>query len=361
MKKTIFIVDDNDTNLTMAKDALKKHYRVMTLPSAKGMFTLLERVIPDLILLDIKMPEMDGFEALNLLKEDAVHADIPVIFLTNLSDTATEARGFQLGVVDFIIKPFSEPVLLNRIKSHLDIDTIIRERTAELQQLQNSIVFVVADMVEMRDSETGGHVERTTKYLKILLDAMQREEVYTDEISDLDFEIFASSARLHDVGKVAISDTILNKPGKLTDEEFTIMKTHAEEGMRIIEQIVTRSGSKEFLENAKLFAGYHHERWDGKGYPHGLAGADIPLQGRIMAFADVYDALISIRPYKNAFSHDEAIKIIMDGAGTQFDPVIAKVFYDIKDQFNEVNMMCQYGSQKGKRIVEKQWITESQL
>ena len=242
MQKTIFVVDDNDTNLSMADEALKEQYRVLTLPSAAKMFVLLEKIMPDLILLDIKMPDMDGFEALRRLKEDFLHSDIPVIFLTSMTDTSVEVRGFQMGVIDFVVKPFSAPVLLNRIKTHLDIDEIIRERTAKLQRLQNSIVFVLADMVENRDQGTGGHVERTTAYIKILIDAMISHGLYTDELNKIDLDLMISSARLHDVGKIVISDNILNKPGKLTDEEFTIMKTHTTQGERTVDQIVSRTG-----------------------------------------------------------------------------------------------------------------------
>ena len=337
MQKTIFVVDDVDTNLSAAKDALKEQYRVMTLPSAVKMFALIEKITPDLILLDIEMPDIDGFEALHRLKENTLLADIPVIFLTSMTDPAVEAHGFELGVVDFVTKPFSSPVLLNRIKTHLSIDKIIRERTAKLQRFQNAMIFGFADLVESRDQNTGGHIERTTKYIKILMDAMLEQGIYIDEICDIDFELFISSARLHDVGKISISDMILNKPGKLTDEEFDIMKTHASEGERNIDKIVSYMGDDEaFLQNAKLFAGYHHERWDGKGYPHGLAGMEIPLQGRVMAFADVYDALVSERPYKKPFTHDEAIRLIMDNAGTQFDPEIAEVFYSVRDGIESV-------------------------
>ena len=344
MAKTIFVVDDNDTNLTVAKEVLKENYRVMTLPSAAKMFSLIEKIIPDLILLDIEMPEMDGFEALRLLKGNEAQADIPVIFLTSMTDAEIEVRGFQLGVVDFITKPFSAPVLINRIKTHLDIDELIRERTMnlrqrteQLQRLQNSIVFVLADMVENRDEGTGGHVERTAAYIKILIDYMLEGGINAEELSEMDVDLLASSARLHDVGKIAISDTILNKPGKLTEDEFAVMKTHTTEGLRIIDQIVSRTGEDEiFLSNAKMFAGYHHERWDGNGYPYGISGADIPLQGRIMAFVDVYDALISERPYKKPFTHDEAMNIIMEGSGKQFDPVIAGVMLEVQDKLREV-------------------------
>ena len=340
MQRTIFVVDDNDTNLSMAKEALKDQYRIMTLPSAAKMFTMMEKITPDMILLDIEMPEMDGFEALQILKDDESRATIPVIFLTSMTDAAVEVRGFQLGVIDFITKPFSAPVLINRIRTHLDIDDLIRERTAQLQQktlqlqrLQNAIIFGFADLVEGRDETTGGHVERTATYIKILVDAMADQGVYGEEINQLDMDLFVSSARLHDVGKICISDTILNKPGKLTEEEFEIMKTHTIEGEKAIDQIASRTDDVEFLRNAKLFAGNHHERWDGNGYPRKLAGLDIPLQGRLMAFADVYDALVSERPYKKPFTNDEAVQMMMENSGTQFDPAIADVFFGVKEQF----------------------------
>ncbi|MCL2605617.1 MAG: response regulator [Defluviitaleaceae bacterium] len=335
MKKTIFVVDDNNTNLALAEKALQDHYRIITLPSAAKMFKFLEKTTPDLILLDIEMPEMDGFEALSRLKES--NSEIPVIFLTSLIDAEVEVKGFQLGVIDFITKPFSAPVLANRIKTHLQIDDIIRERTAQLRNLQNAIISGFADMLESRDEETGGHVERTSTYIQILLDSLAERGIYVDSIKEINRESFISSARLHDVGKIAISDTILNKPGKLTDEEFTIMKTHAIEGERAIDKIASRTYDVEFLENARLFAGSHHERWDGTGYPRGLAGTSIPLQGRLMAFADVYDALMSERPYKKPFSEEDTIRIIMEGAGKQFDPIIADVFFEVKERFFAVH------------------------
>jgi len=341
MQKTIFVIDDNDTNLAAAREALKHHYRVMTLPSAARMFAMMEKLTPDLLLLDIEMPEMDGFEALSKLKESG--SVVPVIFLTSLIDAEVEVKGFQLGVIDFITKPFSAPVLINRIKTHLEIDELIRERTAQLQEktvqlenLQNAIIFGFADLVEGRDEGTGGHVDRTSTYMQILLDALSERGVYSEEIMNLNRDSFISSARLHDVGKIVISDVILNKPGKLTDEEFTIMKKHTTEGELAIDQIASRTDDVEFLNNAKLFAGSHHERWDGKGYPRGLKETEIPLHGRIMAVADVYDALISERPYKKPFAPEEAVKMIMENKGSQFDPLIAEVFYEVREQFMAV-------------------------
>jgi putative two-component system response regulator len=334
--KTIFIVDDSDTNLSMAEAALENQYDVMTMPSAAGMFALLKKITPDLILLDIEMPEMDGFEALQKLKSDEVYATIPVMFLTGHTDEEVEVRGFKMGAIDFVTKPFSPPVLLNRIKTHLDIDEIIRARTLQLHRLQNSIVSVLADMVENRDKGTGSHIERTSVYIKILIDEMKNRGVYLDEISKWDIDKIISSARMHDLGKISISDIIVKKPEKLTDDEFELMKTHVLEGERIIDEIISKTGEGEFLRNAKLFAGYHHERWDGKGYPRGLKGENIPLQGRIMAIVDVYDALVSERPYKKAFSNEEAVRIIMESAGTHYDPEIAAVFFEVKELFKAV-------------------------
>jgi putative two-component system response regulator len=273
---------------------------------------------------------MDGFAAMQRLKAHDAYVGIPVIFLTSVTTPAIEARGFELGAVDFIAKPFSVPVLLNRIKTHLHIDAIIREQTMQLKRLQNGIVHVLADIIENRDRDTGGHIGRTTVHIRALIDAMLARGVYADEMLDWDVDLVVSSARLHDVGKITISDFILNKPGPLTEAEFATMKTHAAEGERIIEQIIYQTGEAEFLRNAKLFAGYHHEQWDGRGYPHGLKELEIPLQGRVMAIVDVYDALVSARPYKRAFTDEEAIRIIMSGAGKRFDPSIVAVFSDME-------------------------------
>jgi putative two-component system response regulator len=334
--KTIFVVDDSDTNLSMAEAALEVQYRVMTLPSAAKMFALLEKMIPDLILLDIEMPDMDGFDALRKLKAESTWVDIPVIFLTGRNDAEVEVLGFELGAVDFVTKPFSAPVLLNRIKTHLDIDQLIRERTAHVSRLQNSMVSVLANIVENRDKETGGHIERTSAYIKILLEEMANRGVYLEEISGWDTEKIISSARMHDLGKISITDIIMNKPSRLSEEEFEIMKTHAEEGERIIDEIISQTGEGEFLRNARLFAGCHHERWDGSGYPHGLKGEEIPLQGRIMAIVDVYDALVSERPYKKAIADEEAVKMIMEKSGAHYDPKIAEVFYEAREHFKAV-------------------------
>ena len=339
MQKTIFVVDDSATNLAVAENALEKLYLVIPMVSATKMFTTLEKIKPDIILLDIDMPEMDGLEAITRLKANDLYADIPVIFLTAITEPTTEARGIELGAVDFIVKPFSEPVLLNRVKNHLHINELIKERTiqlcertSQLDRLKNSVVYTLADVVEKRDRNTGGHIERTTKYITVLINAMIKSGLYAAELRTWDLASVASSAKLHDLGKVAVPDAILNKPDKLTSEEFEIIKTHPIAGEHFIDHMIERSGEMEFLLNAKLFAAYHHERWDGKGYPYGLKETEIPLQGRIMAVVDVYDALTTERPYKKAYTTEQAIKIIEDGAGTHFDPYIADVFIRIKNE-----------------------------
>jgi len=334
--KTIFAVDDSDTNLSIVKKALENHYRILTMPSAVKMFSLLKKITPDLILLDIEMPGMDGSEALQILKANPLYADIPVIFLTSYSDDEIEASGFELGVVDFVTKPFSSHVLLNRIKTHLDIDELIRERTTRIKRLQNGIVTVLADVVEERDKETGGHNDRTAAYVKILIEGMINYEVYTDEMRDWDMEKVVSSARLHDLGKIHVKDAILNKPGRLTDDEYEQIKLHTTGGARIIDRMISQIGEEEYLSYAKLFAEFHHERWDGKGYPHGLKEMEIPLQGRILAIVDVYDAIVSKRSYKEPATDEEAASIIESESGKAFDPKIVEVFTKVKDQIKAV-------------------------
>ena len=347
MHQTLFVVDDSFVNLTKAKEALGERYRVFPLPSAAKMFSLLEKIMPDMILLDIEMPEMDGIEAMRQLKADARCADIPVIFLTSKLDESSELEGFDLGAVDYISKPFSAPRLLKRIASQLllasqkrdlqdyadNLEHKVREKTRAIFTLQSAVLTTVSDLVEFRDECTGGHISRTQLYLQALAETLCREGIYAEATAKWDMDFFLPSAQLHDVGKIVISDLILNKPGKLTPDEFEIMKTHVAVGVAAIEKIMCATEEHAFLRSALLFAGAHHEKWDGSGYPAGLAGTDIPLEGRLMAIADVYDALISVRPYKAAFTHETAKRIIEDGAGTSFDPVLVEVFRSVADEF----------------------------
>jgi putative two-component system response regulator len=336
--KTIFIVDDSDTNLSTAETALEDDYNIMTMPSAAKMFLLLEKKVPDLILLDIEMPEMDGFQTIKKLKSNELWSDIPVMFLTGRIDTEIEAKGFDLGAIDFITKPFFPPVLIHRIKTQLDIDGMIRDRTAQLHRLQNSIMSVLANMLENHEKGTIGHIERISEYIKILIDGMKERSIYIDEISKWDIEKIISSVRLHDLGKISITDILLNKPEKSKDSEYEMMKTNAMEGERIIDEIIAQTGEGEFLHNARLFAGSYRERWDGKGYPHGLKGLEIPLHGRIMAIVDIYDTIVSEKSIEKTFNDEEAVQFIMQNVGTHYDPLIAEVFFEVKDKLKAVRI-----------------------
>jgi putative two-component system response regulator len=291
------------------------------------------------------------------MKEDNRFADIPVIFLTSKSDESSQINGLDLGAADYISKPFSAPILLKRIANQLlimqqrrdllasqeklkdyaeNLETKVREKTKDVLELQNAVISTIADLVEFRDKLTGDHISRTQLYLKALVNVLVNEGAYKDEISGWDLYFFLSSALLHDVGKIGISDVILNKPSKHSPDEFDIMKSHVMIGVDAIEKIMRKTENHAFLNHALLVTGTHHEKWDGTGYPLGLKGKNIPLEGRLMAIADVYDALISVRPYKKAFTHEEACKIIEDGNGTHFDPALVDVFRIIKGEFDSI-------------------------
>ncbi|MDR2404186.1 MAG: response regulator [Spirochaetaceae bacterium] len=347
-RKKIMLVDDNPTNLTIGKNILINAYDVFTIQSGQKLFKILEKVYPDLILLDVEMPEMNGYEVITQLKCDEKYRQIPVVFLTAKSDSGSELEGLTLGALDYITKPFSPPLLLKRIELHLLIESqkqelknynenlqeLVNQKTRTVVELQNAVLQTVAEMVECRDDVTGGHIDRTQQYLQILTDALLKKDLYPEYAEILRDKFFVQSAQLHDVGKIAIQDNILKKPARLTLEEYEEMKTHTTFGVKIIEKIGENTSEKTFLEHAKIFAGTHHEKWDGTGYPEGLKGQEIPLHGRLMAIADVYDALISERPYKRAFSHKEAVEIIVSGRGSHFDPELTDLFLSVANLFN---------------------------
>jgi putative two-component system response regulator len=365
-RKAIYLVDDDLTNLTVGIDALEEYYDVLTLSSGELLLRMLEKSVPDLILLDVDMPGMDGYQTLRAIKASPriKTASVPVIFLTAKSDSRSELEGLSLGAVDYISKPFSEPLLLKRIEMHLLIEyqkrvleyqtrelmaqklelvrfnsglkEMVEAKTKTVVELQDALLKTMAELVECRDDITGGHIERTQGYLGVLLDGMRGGGLYMDEVSTWDIRLVLQSAQLHDVGKIAIKDGILNKPGKLTPEEFNEIKTHAAFGGTVIDKIKESTSEQAFLEYAKIFALTHHEKWDGSGYPRGLRGEEIPLLGRIMAIADVYDALRSDRPYKGAYSHEEAVQIISAGSGTHFDPALVDLFLRVADKFGAV-------------------------
>ena len=349
-RKTIFLVDDDITNLTIGDSALSDSYNVFTLNSAALLFKMLEKHIPDLILLDVEMPEMNGYETIKLLKEKQETSEIPVIFLTAKSDSGSELEGLSLGAIDYIIKPFSPPLLLKRIEVHLLVESqknelvdfnnnlqkMVEAKTKTVVELQNAVLRTMAELVECRDDITGGHIERVHNYFSILLEALQENGLYKEETSLLDLNLVLQSTQLHDVGKIAIKDNILLKPDKLTPEEFEKIKEHTTFGEEVIEKIKKNTTEQTFLEYAKIFAGSHHENWNGTGYPRGLKGTDIPLLGRLMAVVDVYDALVSDRPYKKGMTHEEAVNIILSNKGKNFDPDIIELFLSISDKFSQI-------------------------
>nr|AGS54394.1 response regulator [uncultured bacterium contig00104] len=305
---------------------------------------MLEKNTPDLVLLDVEMPEMNGYEAIEIMKAKKETAKIPVIFLTAKSDNESELKGLSLGATDYIYKPFTPALLRKRIEMHLELvnlnnnlQEMVDVKTKSIMDLKNAFLKTMAELVEYRDDVTGKHIERTTHYLKILIEALGKKGLHLEKVASWDLDLLLQSAQLHDIGKIVISDTILNKPDKLDQNEFEEIKKHTKFGEDIIEQIKKNTVERSFLELAKIFASAHHEKWDGSGYPNGLKGEEIPLEGRLMAIADVYDALISERPYKKAFTHEEAVDIILKGMGTHFDPELVNVFKDVSEQFKSIS------------------------
>lgn len=344
------MVDDNITNLSMGKSALCAHYDVYTVPSGEKLFKILGYITPDIILLDVEMPEMNGYEVIKILKANQHTAPIPIIFLTAKNDMDSELKGLSLGAIDYIAKPFSVPLLLKRVEVHLlmesqkrqlreyntNLQKMVEEKTQTVLELQNAVFDLLTEVVEYRDDETGGHVSRTRGYYQVMMDALLADSLYRDEVLTWDIRLVVLSSQLHDIGKVAIRDNILLKPGKLTESEFEEMKRHTLYGGAIIERIERNTPERGFIDHAKIMAMTHHERWDGRGYPAGLSGTDIPLQGRIMALVDVYDALISKRPYKQPYTHEEAVQIIVEESGRQFDPELVRVFLNVLPKLVEV-------------------------
>lgn len=352
-RKKIVMVDDDPSILIIGRNTLIDDYDIFTIPSGEKLFNFLEKVIPDLILLDIEMPVINGYEIIKILKNKEDLAQIPVIFLTAMADAGNELEGLSLGAIDYITKPFSPSLLLKRIEVHMlvesqkrelkhhndNLEQIVREKTQAILELQNAILKTIAELVECRDDVTGGHIERTQGYLKLMINCLIEDEIYREEVLSWDIDFFILSALLHDVGKIAIKDNILLKPGRLTTEEFEEMKTHAALGVKIIQKIKQSTRENAFLSYAEILAGSHHEKWDGSGYPLGFSGANIPLQGRVMAIIDVYDALTNSRPYKKAMSHKDAIEVIKNESGTHFDPHLVRIFIEHEKEFENLEVM----------------------
>lgn len=345
-KPTILVVDDTPDNLDLMGDLLMNDYKVKIANSGKKALEIVQMGHPpDLILLDIMMPEMDGYEVCSVLKSDEKTKNIPVIFLTAKTNSIDEQKGFEIGAVDYITKPISPVIVMARVKTHLDLhnknvylEQLVNQRTQEITAIQDVTIHAMASLAETRDNETGNHIRRTQNYVKLLAQHLQFHPKYTHFLNmDGVIDTLFKSAPLHDIGKVGIPDAILLKPGRFEPSEFDIMKSHPELGQNAILQAESELGiDVPFLQYAKEIAYGHHEKWDGSGYPQGLSGEDIPISARLMAVADVYDALISRRVYKEGMPHAQAVDIILDGKGTHFDPHIIDAFLALHETFRDI-------------------------
>ena len=344
-KSRVLIVDDAPENIRILVESLKSFYTIMFAGNGKDALRLAKSdPPPDIILLDVIMPGMSGYDVCRELKTDPYTKDIPVIFVTSQTEESDEAHGLALGAVDYITKPFRSSLVTNRVGNQLELkrhrdqlDELVRERTQELNLTKEVTIEALATLAEWRDPETGGHIKRTQNYVRALGEQMSRDPVHAALLTKETLELLHQSAPLHDVGKVGIPDSILLKPGRLTDEEFEIMKTHTTRGRDALVTTERKLGGNSFLRLAREIAYGHHERWDGKGYPQGLAGEDIPLPARLMSVADVYDALISKRVYKPAMPHEKALAIICEGRGTQFDPHVVEALEAIREEFDLIS------------------------
>jgi putative two-component system response regulator len=331
----ILVVDDNISSLKQIGAQLGENYEVSLAKSGPLALQICTQEKPDLILLDIEMPEMDGFETLKRLRLNRYLGSIPVIFLTGNHDTEIEVRGLQSGARDFITKPVEKSILLHRIELHLRFSSYQSQLEKTVVKLSESMSLSFAELIECRDENTGEHVARTSKYVGMLGRKLIEKGMFEDELTLTDLEMMVRAAPLHDIGKIAISDRILLKPDRLDDEEFNTMKRHTIIGEEILTHMFARTPTQQYLQYAKQIAASHHERFDGKGYPKGLSGDHIPLCGRIMAVADVYDALVADRVYRRGMTHSEACGIIVEGKNKIFDGRIINVFEEIHEKMAE--------------------------
>lgn len=328
----ILIVDDDKTNLTVARTVLSSTYKITPVTSGQQALDFLGKSTCDLILLDINMPGMDGYETLEKIRELQAHRPdegTPVIFLTADNTSDTESRCLREGAADFIVKPFVPNVMMARIARILELEDLRRDQqekidrqTEHIRIIQQKIVVGMASMVASRDSDTGGHILRTSSIVEIFAE----ELLATGRFSRHFLDMVVRAAPLHDLGKIAIDDRVLRKNGRFTDEEYAEMKRHSAEGARVVKKLLEGVEGEEFVNLAVNVAHYHHEKWNGKGYPEGLAGEDIPVEARIMALADVFDALVSKRCYKEAYDYDHAFGIIEESLGSHFDPELGELF-----------------------------------
>ena len=351
-KETILVVDDESANLAALNKILSGSYQVRIANSGERALQVVSiEPLPQLILLDVMMYPMDGYAVLSRLKENPVTAGIPVIFVTSKDASEDEEQGLSLGAVDYITKPIRPSIVLARAKTHLELkmardflhdqntflEKEVDRRMKENQLIQNISIRALAHLAEIRDPETGDHILRTQSYIKTLATSLKQHPRYSETMTDRYIQLLTRSAPLHDIGKVGIPDHILLKPGPLTPDEWVVMRTHSVLGARAIEQAEKDvNESVDFLTLAKEIAHWHHERWDGEGYPDGLAGDAIPISARLMALADVFDAIISPRVYKPALSYEKARDIIVEEKGGHFDPEMTEAFMANFEAFVEI-------------------------
>ena len=351
-KATILVVDDTPDNLTLISEILKDLYKVKLANNGeRALKYVIGENKPDLILLDIMMPGLSGYEVISILKANPETHDIPVIFLTAMGTLKDEKKGFDLGAADYITKPISPAILVSRVKTQLEnkaaadflrdhntyLEAEVVKRSREVAMIQDVTILAMASLAETRDLETGNHIQRTQYYVKALASHLQSHPRFSHFLSNHNIHMLFKSAPLHDIGKVGIPDRILLKPERLTPDEFEIMKTHTTIGRAAIIKAEQQLGLQvDFLSFAKEIAYYHQEKWDGSGYPTGMSGDDIPISARLMAVADVYDALISRRVYKEPMPHEVATQIIQEGRGLHFDPDIVDAFLALQNEFRAI-------------------------
>lgn len=342
-KKYIVVVDDDIVNLELAENVLSKEYFVTKLSSGIDLLEFLENHIPDMILLDIRMPAMDGYEVLTIILARDEWKNIPVIFLTGQNDVHSERKGLALGAKDFIVKPFDSVVMLSRINSQMELyqyqtelKEIINDKTKEVENLQHVITVSWAEIIESRDGTTGSHVRNTTTFFHALLELLYNVPEYGETLLKENKDDLLRASSLHDIGKIGISDLVLKKPGKLTPEEYDYMKRHARIGCEMIQKIIDNTRPDKFLLYAHNMALYHHERWDGTGYPCGLKGDEIPLFVQVLTMTDVFEALTAVRPYKRAFTFDESIEIMTRDRGSFYSPKLFDIFLENKDMIKNL-------------------------
>ncbi len=340
-KETVLVVDDVEMNRIILEDILENHYHIEHASNGIEAISCLfsAAVMPSIVLLDIMMPEMDGFEVLELMKNNPLTQKTPVIFITAADASTNESKGLSMGAVDYIPKPFDPEVVKVRVSNQIKLknysdklERMVEDKVEELVKTKEKILETLANIIEYRNLESGHHVRRSSELTKLLVRHMVRKPVFEKQLADMDIDIISKAVQLHDVGKIASPDRILLKPGPLEKAEFEIIKSHSTVGSDIIRSLIECDDDL-YLNYSYDICRHHHERWDGTGYPDKLRANDIPVAARILSVVDVYDALVSKRVYKLPFSHEQSMRIIVDGSGTQFDPEIVTALVELNEQF----------------------------